>query len=172
VYNLELETLKGIYQDLTVTKNEYGSDELCFQTMEAAKRFTEISLNNSRFFISDEDRFAMQYLADILRFALENGVLQPKDLYLTETEVIKKLNNDQTLSKMWKSYTELSAVSASPEKPANQYSINISAKKRYIDPLVFVENSPSRLTTIDAGIRDQIQSFLKLDFNHWIFTAE
>jgi hypothetical protein len=172
VYNLELETLKGIYQDLIVTRNELGNEELCFQTMEAAKRFTEISLNNSRFFVSNEDRFAMQTLADILRFALENGVLLPKELHLTETEVIKKLNNDQTLSKMWKDYTELSAVTASLEKPANQYSVNIAAKKRYIDPLVLVENSPKRLTEIDADIREQIQSFLKLDFDQWIFITE
>ena len=172
VYNLELLALKEIYQDLTITLNEYGNEELCFQTIEAAKKFTEISLNNSRFFVSEEDRFSMQYLADILHLALEKGVLLPKDLYLTETEVIKKLNNDQSLSGMWRQFTEVSAVSVSPDKPINHYSVNISAKKRYIDPLVLVENSPRRLTAIDSGIRDQIQSFLELDFNHWIFAAE
>ena len=165
VYNMELETLKGIYKDLTVAQNEHGTEELCFHSIDAAKKFTEISLRNSRFFVSDEDRFSMQYLADIIRFAVENGILAPDDLYLTENEVIKKLNKDKTLSKMWKSYTEIFAVATSAEKPENLYCVNVSAKKRYIDPLVLVNNNAQRLTDIDSGILDHIQTFLNIDFN-------
>ena len=47
------------------------------------------------------------------------------------------------------------------KKPENQYSVNISAKKRYIDPLVLVQNNAKRLTDIDTGIRDQIQTFFE-----------
>ncbi len=171
VYNMELETLNSIYKDLTVAQNEHGTEELCFNSIDAAKIFTEISLRNSRFFVSDEDRFSMQYLADIIRFAIENGVLVKDDLYLTESEVIKKLNYDKKLSKMWKIYTEIFAVATSAEKPKNQYSVNISAKKRFIDPLVLVENNARRLTDIDIGIHDQIQTFLNIDFNKWIFAV-
>ncbi len=169
VCNRELEALRGIYQDLIVVHNEYGNEELCFQTIEAARKFTEISLENSRFFVSDEDRFAMQYLAEIMRFALEKGVVLPEELYLTEREVIHKLNNDPSVSKMWRDYTELSAVSVSKEKPINQYSVNVSAKKRYIDPLVLSEDSPRRLSVVDTGMGEQIQAFLDTDFNQWIF---
>jgi len=56
---MELETLNGIYKDLTVAHNEHGTDELCFRSIDAAIKFTEISLRNSRFFVSDEDRFSM-----------------------------------------------------------------------------------------------------------------
>jgi hypothetical protein len=150
-------------------QNEHGTEELCFHSIDAAKKFTEISLRNSHFFVSDEDRFSMQYLADIIRFAIENGVLMPDDLYLTENEVIKKLNKDKKLSKMWKSYAEVSAVATSTQKPENQYCVNVSAKKRYIDPLVLVNNDAKRLTDIDIGIRDQIQTFLNIEFNKWIF---
>jgi len=169
VYNMELETLNGIYKDLTVAQNEHGTEELCFRSIDAAIKFTEISLRNSRFFVSDEDRFSMQYLADIIRFAVENGILVSSDLYLTENEVIKKINKDKKLSKMWKSHTEIFAVVTSAEKPENQYCVNVSAKKRYIDPLVLVKNDAKRLTDIDIGIRDQIQTFLNIDFNKWIF---
>lgn len=169
VYNMELETLNNIYMDLTVAQNEHGTEELCFHSIDAAKKFTEISLRNSYFFVSDEDRFSMQYLADIIRFAVENGILMMSDLYLTENEVIRKLNKDKILSKMWKSYTELSAISTSLKKPDNQYCVNVSAKKRYIDPLVLERNNAVRLTDIDLSIRDQIQSFLNINFNKWIF---
>lgn len=168
VGNVELETLNSIYKDLTVAENEYGTEELCFRSIDAAKKFIEISLFNSRFFVSDEDRFSMQYLAEILGFAIENGTLKQDDLYSTENEVIKKLNKDRELSKMWKSYTEISAVTTSAEKPENQYCVNVSAKKRYIDPLVLVNNNAKRLTDIDTGIHNQIQTFLNIDFNKWI----
>lgn len=172
VYNMELEALHGIYKDLKVAQNEHGTEELCFHSIDAAKKFTEISLRNSHYFVSDEDRFSMQYLADIIGGAVENGILEPSDLYLTETEVIQKLNKDKNVSKMWKSYTELSAISTSVKKPDNQYCINVSAKRRYIDPLVVVKNNAIRLTDIDLSIRDQIQSFLNIDFNKWIFTEK
>jgi hypothetical protein len=168
---MELEALNCIYKDLTVVQNEHGTEELCFNSIDAARKFTEISLRNSRYFVSDEDRFSMQYLADIIRFALENGILGPDDLYLTENEVIKKLNKDKKQSEIWKSYTEIFAVETSIEKPENQYCVNVSAKKRYIDPLVIVKNNVKRLTDIDIGIRDQIQTFLDNDFNKWIFTV-
>ncbi|MDF2590436.1 MAG: hypothetical protein K0S41_4279 [Anaerocolumna sp.] len=169
VYNMELETLNGIYKDLTIAKNEHGTEELVFRSIDAAKKFTEISLRNSNFFVSDEDRFAMQYLADIVGFAVVKGVLAPSDLYLTESDVIKKLYKDKQLSIMWKSYSEISAVATSIEKSENRYSVNVSAKKRYINPLVLVNNTPTRLTDLDIGIRDQIQTFLNMDFNKWIF---
>ncbi len=172
VYNMEFDTLNSIYKDLTVAQNEHGTEELCFRTIDVAEKFTEISLRNSRYFVSDEDRFSMQYLADIIRFAIENGILIQDDLYLTESEVIKKLNYDKKLSKLWKNYTETFAVATSAEKPENQYCVNVSAKKRYIDPLVLVENNAKRLTDIDTGIRDQIKTFLNIDFNKWIFAVQ
>jgi hypothetical protein len=171
VYNMKLETLNCIYKDLTVAQNELCTEELCFNSIDAAKKFTEISLRNSRYFVSDEDRFSMQYLADIIRFAVENGILVLDDLYLTENEVIKKLNKDKKQSEIWKSYTEIYAVATSEDKPENQYCVNVLAKKRYIDPLVIVKNNAKRLTDIDIGIRDQIQTFLNIDFNKWIFTV-
>jgi HD superfamily phosphohydrolase len=171
LYNMELRTLNGIYKDLTVAQNENGTEELCFQSADTAKKFTEISLRNSRFFVSDEDRFSMQYLADVIRCALDNGTLVPDDLYLTEKEVIKKLKEDKKLSIMWMDYTDISTVAASAKKPENQYCVNVSAKKRYIDPLVLMGNTTKRLTEIDIGIRDQIHSFLNTDFNKWIYTV-
>lgn len=169
VYNMELEILHAIYKDLTVVQNEHGVEELCFQSIDIAKKFTKVSLRNSHFFVSDEDRFSMQYLADIMRSAIENGALVLEDLYLTENEIIRKMKADQRLSKLWNDYTKLSAVTSSSEKPKNKYCVNISAKKRYINPLVLVNGSARRIADIDSEIQAQIQAFLNIDFNKWIF---
>lgn len=170
IYHMDMNFLNSIYADLIIAQNENGIDELCFQSMHKAKQFTEISLRNSCFFVSDEDRFSMQYLADIIRFAIEAGILTPDDFYLTETQVIRKLKNDKKFSEMWERYTAVSSVAASIEQPKNQYCVNVSAKKRFIDPLVLIGNNTRRLSTIDAVFRGKLQLFLDLDFSKWIYT--
>ncbi len=169
IYHMEAEKLGEIYKELTVSENEHGTEELCFRSLNAALNFIEISQLNSHYFVSDENRFSMQYLADIMRSAMNQGLLGPDDLYTTETEVIQKLNTEKEIAKLWKSYTEITSVMASADKPKDCYSVNVSAKKRFIDPLVLQEGKPRRLTEIDSGIRDRIQTFLNTDFNSWIF---
>jgi uncharacterized protein len=171
VHNMELSHLHDLYEDLIVVQNEHGIEELCFQSLHAAKQFTELSLRNSRFFVSDEDRFSMQHLADIVRCAVETGVLMPSDLYLSESEVICKLNSDGKLSQMWREYTNICAVATSAKKPEDRYCVNVSAKKRYIDPLVLLGKQARRLTDIDIGVHEQINAFLNLDLNKWIYAV-
>ena len=171
VYHMNMNHLNSIYADLIVAQNENGIDELCFQSIHKAKQFTEISLRNSYLFVSDEDRFAMQYLADIIGFAMKIGVLTQDDLYLTETQVIRKLYNDKELSDMWERYTGISSIATSTKKLENKYCVNVSAKKRFIDPLVLIKSNARRLSDIDDGIKELIQTFLSLDFSKWIYTV-
>lgn len=171
VYNIEIGVLKSIYNDIFVGRNEYMDDELCFSSVRFAKSFTEISLRNSKFFVSDEDRFSMQYLADIMKLAVNSGVLAPEDLYLTENQVIKKIIKDKKLSEMWNGYSKMSVVTSSSERLSDCYCVNISAKKRYINPLVQVGNRTERLSEIDSDIRKQIQKFLETNFDKWIYAV-
>jgi HD superfamily phosphohydrolase len=169
LYGMNLSFLNSIYTDLIVVQNEKTIDELCFQSIHMAKQFAEISLRNSYLFVSDEDRFAMQCLADLLQYAIKTDVLTSDDLYLTETQVIRKLNDDRALSRMWERYTKISSVAATMEKRENRYYINVSAKKRFIDPLVLVEGHVRRLSDIDDGVKEWMEAFLDLDFNKWIY---
>ena len=168
VYNIKIEKLKGLYDDLMVAVNEHGAGELCFRTFDRAKEFLEISLRNSRFYVSDEDRFLMQYLADLIRNALKTGVLSPDDLYLTENELIGKLKGSGGTSAAWKKYTEISAVAATAEELRDRYCVKIDAKKRYINPLVCDRGGARRISEIDAGLKRDIDEFLDLDFGSWL----
>ena len=60
---------------------------------------------NSRMFTADEDRFCMQYLADLLRKAVEWGILSESDLYTTEEQVLDKLLQDERAAGLWEEYT-------------------------------------------------------------------
>ena len=172
MYNMCLTEIQAIYNNLTVVQNESGVDELCFKSMAYAQKFTRLSLQNSYWYVSDEDRFAMQYLADMIKFAITNGVLTLNDLYTTEGYVIEKLKRDSKTLELWDAYTKISAVSATDSKNPNVYSINIPAKKRYINPLVLVNGKPKRIAEADAATKEKIDEFLALDFDKWVSIAQ
>ena len=171
VYNMDLAEIKAMYDNLTVSKNENGIDELCFMSAQSACKFVELSLKNSYLFISDENRFVMQYLADVVQAAITEKIISIDDLYTTETAVIKRLKADHKTCAMWDMYTKISAVAAADIKVPDIYSLKIPAKKRYIDPLVLINNQPQRISTIDETIRKKINAFLSLDFNRWVYSV-
>ena len=171
VQNLELTSIRAIYEDLIITSNESGTEELCFRSLEAARAFTEISLINSRRFSSDSNRFSMQYLADMLRSAIEKGVISSDVLYSEESQVIQKLKNSSETSALWDCYTKISSVASSEQRLHNRYCVNIPAKKRYINPLVYTRETPKRIMDIDTGIRTEIEDFLAVDFDRWLYAV-
>ena len=169
LFNTELEQIQGMYDDLTVAENEYGIPELSFRSVDIAKAFAQMALRNSRFYVADEERFSMQYLAEIVRNAINLGVLTPEDLYTTENEVIEKLKNNKETFDSWDKYTGISAVSKSPGVLCDRYCVNVNAKKRYIDPLALTGDGAKRVSKIDPSIKDDIASFLETDFNYWLY---
>ena len=60
IFRCPEETIKAIYSDLFVDKNEDGENELCFAHAPQADAFTRLALQQSKWFVSDEDRFSMQ----------------------------------------------------------------------------------------------------------------
>ena len=171
VHNADLYEIESIYNDLFVVKNENHFDELCFGSINAAKRFVEISLRNSYWFVSDEDRFAMQYLADMIKEAIQIYALSPDDLMTTERSVIEKLKKHPDMSSAWGDFTKISMVSVADKKMPGKYCVNIPAKKRYINPLVQTGNSIERIADIDEMSKARIDKFLSLDFNKWIYAG-
>ena len=70
-----------------------------FTSSELALDFSLCSLKNSINDVSDDDRFAMKFLADILHYALNREILTREDLYTTESQVISKLMSVQETKK-------------------------------------------------------------------------
>ena len=110
----------------------------------------------------------MQCLADIIRRALETGLLSVKDLYSTESEVIDKLKTHAESSAAWDAFTNISAVALSADKLPDRYCVKVNSKRRYIDPLTLTETGVKRISAADANVKAHIDSFLKLDFSCWL----
>ena len=161
--------LEDFYRDLTVGIGEDGEAELAFRTLETAEAFTQASLQTSRVYVADEDRFAMQALADLLKAALERHVLVREDLYVTEPEVIERLRADPRSAGDWAAFRQLSRLKVSREKPEEPGWRSIPAKKRYIDPLVLEKGRVSRLSPETQTMQ---ADFLALDFSVWLRAAD
>ena len=89
----------------------------------------------------------MQRLAELLRHAVEKGVLSLDDLYGTEDDVIAKITAYRSLHQM-----------LLPSEAASDAAWRvIPAKKRCIDPLVA---GKGRLSEIDADFAAELSAFL------------
>ena len=157
--------IKNMYEDLTVCKNEFEEDEISFSTLDKALEFTSVSMLNSKVYSSNEDRFAMQYLADLLKLAIDKNIISIDDLYTTEDEVITKLEEYKELKSMLDSFRCFSQVLTSKTKPDDGYWVNIPAKRRYINPQVV---SMGRVSSLSKELSKDIDDFLKVDFNIWL----
>lgn len=169
VYKEPWENIEEIYRDIGVTKNENGIPELYFHSIEKAEYFTKLSLRNSHGFVSDEDRYAMERLAHILRQALRKGCIGKEDLHKTEKEVIEKLCRNGNTEKLWKDYTAVCQVQSSREKPEGVYAVNVPAKKRYIDCLVNTAEGICRISQASPKLGRQIGEFLDVSFDRWLY---
>ena len=103
-----------------------------------------------KIYVSEEDRFAMEMLAIILKDAVNTGIISMDDLWTTEEQVIEKLKRNHHFLNRWNHF-------------CGYYQINrgtgtvIHAKKRYIDPLV--ENA-GRVTEICGEFKTAVDEFL------------
>lgn len=160
-----LDTVRQFYEDLTVGQDERGKTELVFRTPELAGAFMRAALQNSRVYVADEDRFAMETLARILRTAVDRGVLSERDLWTTETEVIAHLEKDEVCGEAWRQYRQYSKILRCDRQTSGGNWLQVDAKKRWIDPLA---EGRGRVSCWDAEAGRLIADFRNLSFDHWV----
>lgn len=165
----DLEQIRGIYYDLIVGTEEKGRAELVFRTPEIAERFAQLALKNSHIYVADEDRFAMQALADLLRLALERKTICREDLWTTEPVVIERLKRDPACSAAWEQFCGYSCVLRSTTLPEEGYWVRVGAKKRWIDPYAA---EWGRVSKWSEPVRREMERFQALDFSVWVSAAQ
>lgn len=160
-----LEEIQTMYDNLAVGTDEAGQPELTFRTPEIATKFTRLALQNSRIYVADEDRFAMEALAQLLRQAVEKGVLTRKDLMTTEPQVIAKLEAVPDCAAAWRQFCGFSCILRSETKPKDGFWVSVNAKKRWIDPLA---EGKGRVSVWDSATAADMTEFRMLGFSHWL----
>lgn len=156
------DTIQRLYNNITVEKNEDDINELAFSDPDAASEFANLSLSCSKIYVSDQDRYAMQILSELISKALGNGTISRKDLYDSEENLIRKLRSSKTINLEWNHFTHLSEVS--PSGPGPQARM-IVAKKRYINPLA---KDRGRVTDFDRKYKTELDLYLGHNLEYWI----
>ncbi len=158
-----LDEVKDFYDNLRVSRNEKGEEELCFQSIDKAERFTLLTLKNSHYYVSDEDRYAMELLARILKNCIQRNVIKESDLYTTEENVINLLGHDSRAFHDFTLFHSLSAIKTSPTRINGFF--QVPSKKRYIDPYVMGQG---RVSSLSEKAKTAIQAFRSLSFEAYL----
>ena len=160
-----LDRLRGLYEDLTVGTDEAGQSELVFRTPEMAAEFACLALKTACVYVADEDRFAMEALAQLLRQAMARGVLTNADLRGTEPPLIEKLCADGECAAAWEVFCGYSRILRSTERPKDGFWAQVDAKRRWIDPLA---EGHGRVSGWDDAVRVDMEAFRTQDFSCWL----
>lgn len=151
--------IRSFYEDLYVSVNEEGIEELAFHDEQIASGFALFALKCGKVYSGDENRYAMERLAMILRKAMQLGILDENDLYSSEDAVMKKLSVSVLATDLQKFRKENRVIHTADDDPEG---IIVDAKKRYIDPLC---QNGKRVSSLNAEISRQIKEFLDTDYH-------
>ena len=166
IYNLtDLDKIKEIYNDLVITKNEDGIDEISFKTKKIARDFVRLTSKLSVIYREDRTRYSMQLIADIVKKLIEDKLLTKDDLYnLKESDIIEMIENHK-YKEIFNKWRKAKKVKTSLEEPKNVYYIKHPAKIRYIIPLV----EGKRITDICKLSKNMVDKNLSYDMDKYVY---
>lgn len=171
-----LEDVAENYASIKVMTNEDGIDELGFSDMEMAEEYTRKFLDISLILQHNEDKVAMQLLADTVARAMELGIIDEDDLYTRSEKFLVDLfeikcksfaiSQDQACKKfcrLYKTFRGMKKVIHSPVAMDGAYSLSTKVKLRYIDPLVKLNDGSQalRVSKCSKKAADYIKNFLE-----------
>lgn len=169
----ELKDIEKYYNNIVILKNEDGIDELAFQDIKLCENFIhDISKLWPRW-VEDEDRLCMQFIADIVKSMNIKGYITVDDLYkFSEREVLQLIQNceDNYIRNAFKNFQNATRDSVyKSDEPNNEiYCTSVKGKKRYINPLVNLDNKVSRIKDVSVLANDDISNFLNMKHHKFI----
>ena len=169
----ELEEIRTYYNNIVILKNEEGTNELGFKDIDICEKFIHKIPKLWNHWVEDEDRACLQYMADILKSLCVRGYITIDDLYkFSDNEVIKIIQNceDEYIKDAFKKFQNATKrdVYKSEEFNDKIYCISVRAKKRYINPLVNIENNAYRIKDVSAQANSDISNYLNTKYHTYI----
>ena len=158
----ELDTIKEIYNNVTILKNENGIEELGFKDFKICEKYIHIISKLWPEWISDKDVTVMQFLADIVKCMNIKGYLTIDDLYcLSEKEVINKILNceDEYIRESFIKFQNATSVYGSDIPVKDKYCISIKGKRRYIIPLTKYNDCICRINKVSKLAQNDINEY-------------
>ncbi len=172
-----LKEIEEIYNDIVITKNEEGIDELAFTNIKIAEKFIHTMSILSKMYRREKTAFTMQFLADIMKKMSNKGLICIDDLYKSsEKDIIEKIENcnEDNIAECFNIWKNANDVIKSEALPENKYYVNIEkVKVRYINTLVKTGDEFKRAYDISESVKNDIDDtrqyktakYIYLDFD-------
>ncbi len=159
IFNLE--KINRIYKNLEILKNENNEIELGFKNLEFAEEFVYTS-NKLWQIISGGNEFniIMQFWTDYLKKLAQEKYITEEDLYkMSEKEIIDKIKKQENkqMVEIFNKFEQTTKIGRSNENIENKYCISIKGKKRFINPLVSLDNKSQRVTEVSMQGKNIIE---------------
>ncbi len=161
-----LEDVQRMYNDVSIGLNEEGLEEIAFNNHDVAREFVSLTSKLSLLYRDDKTRYSMQFLADIIKRLVITKIISIDDLYkLKEIEIIEIIKNSK-YGRVFELWQNSKNVYSSKKEPKDIYFIQLSAKVRYIDPLV----NNKRLSKQCKTTAKMIANNLAYDMSNYVYT--
>ena len=161
----DINTIREIYNNVNIQKNENGIDELGFKSEKIATNFVKITSKLSIIYRKDKTRYSMQFIADILKELNKDNLIKKEDLYtLKESDIIQIIENSK-LKNVFDKWRNAKKILTSKTKPKNVYYIQQASKIRYIDPLV----NGVRISKLNKEANKEIQKNLSYKMDNYVY---
>lgn len=158
-----LRSVRRFYKDLTLAKNEFGEIEFAFRTKKIAFEYFSRCLKVGMILQRNEDKIAMELLARVVEKALLCGALFERELFeLSEKEIIARwdkmlFENARSATRdlqdfltHYKTFRTMKKIRRAKSALPNFFCVNLEVKRRYINPLVLVNDGGGFSNNVSA----------------------
>ena len=85
-----LKEIKEVYDHLVVLENEQGNKEIGLDDVVVAEKFVAMIFTYAKELQGNTDKYVMNYISEIVKLAVQKGLISLEDLYVkTEEEIIR-----------------------------------------------------------------------------------
>lgn len=161
---MSLKDIMTIYNDIIVVTNEDNELELSFKTKEIAEKFFKCSYEYSMILQKNEDKFMMQFIADMLKKVITDGQLNLQELYkIKESDVLKILEQYPS----WNIFCNLDGIERAEIMPDGYY-VNVKSKKRYTNPLC----GNNRIINISDRCAEMLKEYENFEDTKYVYSKK
>lgn len=167
----DLDSIKEIYEDIYIVKNEENIDELAFKTPSICEKYVTTIANLWPQWISNEDRVTLQFFADIVKSMNIKGMISIDDLYTySEKDIVERILNcsDSYIKNAFIKFQNSTSVWSSETPINNKYCISTRGKRRYIIPLTNNNGTPERINQVSENANLVINNYLSINQSPYV----
>lgn len=142
-----LEEIKEVYDHLIVSENEQGNKEIGLDDIVFAEKFVAMIFTYAKELQGNTDKYVMNYISEIVKLAVQKGLISLADLYVKKEEDIIHVFQKFFLS--WNNFSNAESLVRTNEKPEGFY-VSLDVKKRNVIPLIKVNQEVKRIVEVSS----------------------